>query len=363
MKKKYIGFIASFTTATLLCINPVFAETMPSLDFSGPHCSEEQLAILNELVNTHESVTTEDGNFTYQIVRDPFLCANIQEYHGEGGDIIIPDCIGGVRISTTSIDFSGREDIISVTHLGYPTFANLSDSFQNCSNMESFTLNAGYSDALIQCYASDDDRKGYENGAKVEQRYTLSANKFDGCTNLKTVSLPYTYGNSSRPEYSCSYIATECFKDCTALQEIELGGYVKIAEDAFVNCTALEKVVFDENVYQIGDHALGYIKDEDGNYERYDGLTIYGVAGTVAETYAKDNDIPFITSSSAIYTIGDANNDGKVSIADAVLVSRYVGEDRSVTITDIGLANADINEDGTLSMDDVTAIIGLSNVM
>ena len=53
---------------------------------------------------------------------------------------------------------------------------------------------------------------------------------------------------------------------------------------------------------------------------------------------------------------GDTDCNGKVSIADAVLLSRYVNED-AVTVSATGLANSEMNDDGNLSAEDVTAIL------
>ena len=343
--------------SVMLCTQNVYAEIAPTLDFSSPKgISEEQLSQLNELTKTHEILTTEDGLFDFKVDRDPHLCANIIAYNGDGGDIVFPDCTGGVRIATTAVDFSGREDITSVTHTGYPNFVYLYDKFQNCTNLESFTLNGGYSDELIKCYAPDGLPEEYGDGKKVLQHYSLRANKFDGCINLKTVTLPYTYGNPQSPEYSCSSIGTGCFKDCTSLKEIELGGYINIAEDSFLNCTALEKIVFDAYVQKIGDHALGYTKDTDDNYQRYDGLTIYGVAGTAAETYAKENDIPFVAVAPAAQS-GDANCDNAVDVSDAVIAALFAAEDSTVILTAQGKQNADLNADGNITGDDVILIL------
>ena len=185
----------------------------------------------------------------------------------------------------------------------------------------------------------------------------MCANKFDGCINLKTVTLPYTYGNPQSPEYNCSSIGAECFKDCTSLKEIELGGYINIAEDSFLNCTAMEKIVFDEYVQEIGDHALGYTMDSDGNYIRCEGLTIYGVAGTVAETYALENDIPFVAVAATDQKIGDATCDRSVDVADAVLIARYLAEDSEAFMTEQGKQNADFNADGDITPDDISLIL------
>ena len=53
---------------------------------------------------------------------------------------------------------------------------------------------------------------------------------------------------------------------------------------------------------------------------------------------------------------GDVNCDNKISISDAVLLSRYVNED-AVTISPLGLANAELNSDRQLTMDDVNLIL------
>ena len=57
-------------------------------------------------------------------------------------------------------------------------------------------------------------------------------------------------------------------------------------------------------------------------------------------------------------TYGDVNCDGKVQIADVVLLSRYVNEEK-VTIKKEGLANADVNHDHEYGNDDVSLILKL----
>ena len=54
---------------------------------------------------------------------------------------------------------------------------------------------------------------------------------------------------------------------------------------------------------------------------------------------------------------GDANQDDKVDVSDAVLVARFAVMDTTVFITDQGLANADASGDGKVSDQDITSII------
>ena len=53
----------------------------------------------------------------------------------------------------------------------------------------------------------------------------------------------------------------------------------------------------------------------------------------------------------------DINDDGRVSIADAVLLSRYVGEDNTITMPEAGKSRTDCNGDGIVDMSDVVKIL------
>ena len=63
-----------------------------------------------------------------------------------------------------------------------------------------------------------------------------------------------------------------------------------------------------------------------------------------------------IVGETVLILLGDTNCDSKVTIADAVLLSRYVNED-AITISPLGLANAELNSDNQLTMDDVNLIL------
>ncbi len=55
--------------------------------------------------------------------------------------------------------------------------------------------------------------------------------------------------------------------------------------------------------------------------------------------------------------LGDINTDGKMTISDAIMLSRYVAEDTTVPITDAGIAVADLNADGDVNADDTTVLL------
>lgn len=287
MRNRIVKHFALSTAALLsISMNPLTVHASDSF-VSPVNLTEEEVQWVNDTYQKGETVRTEDGQFSYKIVRDPHVCGHIIEYIGNGGDIAFPDYTGLVRLNRSSVDLSERDDITSVTYDGVRHPGEMLDDFHNCKNLKSLTVNAEYSDQLIELYDLSDDF------VKTPSGQCLLNGSFADCTNLKTIVLPH-----ESEKLEC-YIGEKVFEGCTALKELDLSGCWGIKEDAFLNCTALEKVVFNENVKEIQEHAFGYIKDADGNYQRCDGLTIYGVTGTAAETYAKENGIPFVAGTAA----------------------------------------------------------------
>lgn len=80
-------------------------------------------------------------------------------------------------------------------------------------------------------------------------------------------------------------IPNEAFRGCSSLESIVLPYQVETIEDnAFKNCTKLKKITIPKATTSISDSAFSYP----------DKMTIYGVAGSYAEQYAKENDIAFV---------------------------------------------------------------------
>lgn len=155
---------------------------------------------------------------------------------------------------------------------------------------------------------------------------SIGANAFDGCTglsyvavgkNLKTVGA-YAFRNcrfesfafpdgltsigesafqNSSIEFvsfpkSLTSIGNNAFKDCTRIEKLAIPTTVNsVGDNAFDGCTSLKSVTVGENVASIGTKALGYYNN---GSNKIDGFTIYGFAGSVAETYATANGFNFV---------------------------------------------------------------------
>ena len=98
---------------------------------------------------------------------------------------------------------------------------------------------------------------------------------FWGCKNLTSVSLPN----------SLIKIGGDAFRECESLTSITIPkGVTEIGYCAFNSCSSLASVTIPESVTKIGDFAFAYC----------DNLkTIYGITGSYAETYAKENGYTF----------------------------------------------------------------------
>ena len=83
-------------------------------------------------------------------------------------------------------------------------------------------------------------------------------------------------------------IGTYAFAMCQSLTDIVLPeGITSIGEGAFYNCTSLKHITIPSSVTSIGN---GAFTDEKGNLS----ITVYGTAGSYAETWAKNNGYTFI---------------------------------------------------------------------
>lgn len=152
-------------------------------------------------------------------------------------------------------------------------------------------------------------------------------------------------------------------------------GVTSIGDDAFGGCFDLMAVIIPDSVTYIDEYA----------FEGCENLTIYGYTGSYAETYANENDFPFVslgdvtttepittttteTTTTTITTTtttaapitgglvcGDINLDGRVDITDAVLLNKFCSG--AITLDDTAKKNADCNGDGEPGSGDAVVLL------
>lgn len=144
-------------------------------------------------------------------------------------------------------------------------------------------------------------------------------------------------------------------------KDLEFRFCQKDATEPFLKRTATKKfsyALFSSPIFKSGESVFMTVSDENDA----DGSASYSLT-TPLEIKLTDTVTNYATAiklTEAAPTTApnyDINDDTKVSIADAVLLSRYVGEDSSITITPDGVSRTDCNRDGLVDMSDVTKLL------
>ncbi len=166
-------------------------------------------------------------------------------YIGSDRDVVIPASVTEIGDSAFAWRGSLAASIIipdSVTRIGESAFAG-------CHDLTSVTI-----------------------GNEVTE---IGNRAFSSCESLTGVTIPD----------SVTKIEWGTFSNCDSLTSVTIPDSVtSIGGEAFRGCTGLTGVTIPDSVTEIGDSA----------FENCPNLTIYGVVGSYAETYAKENKIPFV---------------------------------------------------------------------
>ena len=147
-----------------------------------------------------------------------------------------------------------------------------SSAFYNCDSLSEMILSKNVqvieSNAFYDC-------DGITKLVIPDSVTSIGNNAFNSCELLSNVSLGT----------GLTAIQEGCFANCPSLKEIVLPYRMQtIGAKAFNACTALTDVTIPRSVTTIGSQVFSYPAK----------MTIYGIAGTYAETYANDNNIKFV---------------------------------------------------------------------
>ena len=142
------------------------------------------------------------------------------------------------------------------------------------------------------------DQTGLSNVSLPEGLLEIGDKAFSFCTNLQSITIPG----------SVTSIGDDAFYSCDSLTSVNIPDSVtSIGDYAFSCCDSLTSVDIPDSVTSIGDRAFAWcsslesisipgcvIDIGENAFFGCANLTIYGYAGSYAETYAAENDIPFV---------------------------------------------------------------------
>ncbi len=180
----------------------------------------------------------------------------LKKYYGDGGDVVIPEGVTEIGDSAFQNDecIGSLDGLTSVTiPEGVTTIGN--SAFYWCGGLTSITIPEGVT--------------------------TIGNFAFYGCRGLTSITIPE----------GVTTIKKGTFEYCSGLTSVIIPeGVTEIEASAFRDCSKLTNVIIPKGVTEIGEAAFG--KDY-FSAAIIDNLTIYCYADSYAETYAKENNIPY----------------------------------------------------------------------
>lgn len=262
---------------------------------------------LGSMVKSVPTPTYTDGDWGYDLYNDGSNdWAIIVSYSGAGGDIVVPAVVGGYDVlrvgksnynqfnnyslmdnssisdnSTLTIS-SGIKDIgayafnglskikgnfvlpSSVIHIGNNAFAGCGfsnaiispsvvymgyDVFNNCSNLETLTINASISTIENGTFARCTSLKSVTIGGSITEIGALGSNTygaFDGCTSLLSVSI----------SDNVTQIGYKAFNDTGLTNFVIPENVTKLGNKSFGNCSYLSGIVILGDLTNINNDAF-----------------------------------------------------------------------------------------------------------
>ena len=170
-----------------------------------------------------------------------------------------------------------------------------SNAFAGCKGLATVTLQQGVKTIGSYCF---NGCTALENVAIADTVESIGGYAFYDCDTLSKVVIPnsvtslgsYIFANCEKLSdvklgAGLTAIPQYAFYECPALKSISIPYRVTtIGTKAFANCTGFTKITIPQSVTSISSDAFSYPKN----------MTIYGVSGSKAETFANDKGINFV---------------------------------------------------------------------
>ena len=256
-------------------------------------------------------------------------CGNLEEVNWNNTLSEIPkstfsECISLKKFNMTNVvkvvaenAFQGCESLENFDFTKNITIVK-ANAFNRCSSLKTVVIG----DSVTSIGQSAFSECRILNDIIIGKNVTvINANAFQNCDALKEISLPdsvETIGNSAF--YNCDSLAaitipdsvtsigSSIFYDCDALADVTLGtGITSIPSSAFEHCDVLQSIVLPYRTATVGANAFKNCvalteitisratTSIDATAFSYPSkMTVYGVAGTYAETFANEQGMKFV---------------------------------------------------------------------
>ena len=295
-------------------------------------------------------------------------------------EIVIPDNVTSIGSSAFRYCYSMEHVSIgkSLSSIGEWAFSQgknlkrvvVSEDNKNYSSDENGILFNKNKTILIQ-YPLGNNSLTYTISNRV---LLIKEMAFSGCNNLTRILVEQDNENYSSDENGVLYN-----KDKTAIIQFPVGSastfaipaeVTSVGTAAFWRCDSIKEIVLQEGISEI--NALAFyqctnllkaaiynknvIISANAFLNCHDGFTLYGHVGSTTESYAKENNIPFVDLNSIpSYTPGELNGDGVIDMNDAILLLQYSMFPELYPIEYAG--SVDFTGDGNVDMNDAILLL------
>lgn len=208
-------------------------------------------------------------------------------YTGNQEQVVIPDGVKSIGGDPDNSIFQGTETTVvsvvipdSVTEIG-------EGAFLNCRQLQEVTMGNGVTQINGFAFFGCSQLKSVKLSENLQE---IGRKAFCFCESLETLDLPA----------SLRIIEREAFGNCSSLKSMKIPDGVRyIPMDTFFECYSLEKIEIPSSVTEIGTGGQWDQGDMEpfSGLEEAENLTIYGAAGSEAQTYAQEHQIPFVEDS------------------------------------------------------------------
>ena len=325
--------IAALLTAAVFCTS-VPAAAFAEEDISAEPAKEYKL----------NTVIEQDG-IRYSIYSVEPLRFQVKKCLSDMDEIEIPESVDDIIVDKIGdYSFEHNENIISVKLPDtIRTIGN--HAFYCCENLKNVNIPENLESIEYLGFSNCNSISGMKLNRGLK---SVGSAAFQMCESVNALSIPG---------------GVEVFRDHTThfmydLYTLRLcSGVKEIEATAAENNYFQKRVMIPPSVTKIGDHSIGYLFQK-GEYQGVNDAKIYGVKGSAAEKYAKENGLGFVEFD---FMYGDINADGDVNANDACLVlaeyARSVTDDMKSSFDEAQTARADVNDDLEVNAVDACVIL------
>jgi hypothetical protein len=212
--------------------------TLPSI--------ETNLTLSDFTISANAGVALNYGDFEYIVLNDETV--EISKYTGKNEDVIIPNIIGGKKVTSIGYDAFGYCSRLTSITIPNSVTSIGNYAFENCGSLTSVTI--PNSVTIIGRYAFS----FCENLTSITIPNSVTSigdHTFYNCRSLTSITIPNSVTSITIPN-SVTSIGICAFDTCESLTSITLPNSVtSIGNNAFYNCKSLTSVTISNSVTSI----------------------------------------------------------------------------------------------------------------